>query len=81
MFHVCVLKNDEHFYVGYSSGLKMRVARHNEGKNTSTKGCKWTLFYYRACRSAAAARKRERSLNGHGCTKQVLLKRLLDDAD
>ena len=81
MFYVYVLKSDEHFYIGYSSDLRRRFTQHNEGKNVSTKGRRWTLFYYEAYRTEAAARKRERVLKGHGRTKQSLLKRLLEDAD
>jgi putative endonuclease len=81
MFYVYVLRSDDHFYIGYSSDLKLRVRQHNEGKNISTKGRQWILFYYEAYRSEAAARKRERVLKGHGRTKQALLKRLLEDAD
>jgi putative endonuclease len=81
MFYVYVLKSEEQFYIGYSADLRTRFAQHNEGKNVSTKGRTWTLFYYEAYQTEAAARKRESVLKGHGRTKQSLLKRLLDDAD
>ena len=79
MFYVYVLRSDDGFYIGYSADLKNRLAQHNAGRNTSTKGRQWTLFYYEAYRSESAARKREGVLKGHGRSKQALLKRLLDD--
>jgi putative endonuclease len=76
MYYVYVLECEEHHYIGFTSDLKKRFAQHNDGRNTSTKGRTWTLLYYEAYRSEAAARERERVLKRHGRTKQALLKRL-----
>ena len=82
MHYVYVLKSgDERFYIGFSSDLKQRLLAHNAGKNTSTKGLQWSLVYYEAYCSKSAARKRERVLKGHGRTKQMLLRRLHENAD
>ena len=80
MYYVYVLQSErDEIYIGYSADLRRRLAEHNDGKNTSTRGRSWDLLYYEAYRSETAARKRERVLKGHGRSKQALLERLRED--
>ena len=80
MYYVYVLRDAQGaHYIGYSADLRRRLAEHNDGKNTSTRGGLWNLLYYEAYASEHKARERERVLKGHGRSKQALLARLRDD--
>jgi putative endonuclease len=53
------------FYVGHTSNLEDRLARHNEGRSayTRAKG-PWRLLYQEAFDSRSEASKREREIKG-----------------
>ena len=77
MFYVYVIRNEANqFYTGYSSNLERRLAQHNGGQNTSTKGHKWQLVYYEAYVNEKYARKREEKIKRNRKTKEFLIKRI-----
>ena len=78
MFYVYVLrcKDDDSFYLGFTSNLEQRVNAHNNEQNISTAGRKWVLVYYEAYVSESYARKRENNLKKNRRMKQLLLKRV-----
>ena len=54
---------DDYWYIGSTDNLRRRLAEHRAGKVTSTTNRRLLeLVYYEACRSLAAARRREREL-------------------
>ena len=65
-------------YIGYTSNLKQRIAQHNDGMNTSTKGHEWKLVYAEAYLSEKDARKREATLKKHGQAKYHVYNRAED---
>ena len=49
-----------HFYVGQTSDIDSRVARHNRGENRSTKAHRpWEFFFFEVYETRVEARKRE----------------------
>ncbi len=64
MYFVYILYSPSHdrYYVGHTSDLDQRVARHNRGLVRSTKGYRpWRLVYFEcyATRGLSMARERE----------------------
>jgi len=82
MFFVYLLfsnKSDK-FYVGFTSNLEKRLARHNAGENLATKyGVPWELVYYEAFRNKSDALVREKKLKHHGQGIRRLKERLRND--
>ena len=77
MYYVYVIQNEfGELYIGRSSNLRARLAAHNAGMNTSTKGHKWDLVYYEAYKASADAIRRECSLKTHGQSKRWLKERI-----
>jgi len=65
-------------YIGYSSDLKSRIKRHNDGFNKSTKSHKpWTLIHYETYRDNMDAERREKYLKTSQGSR--LLKRMLKE--
>lgn len=70
-------KKTGEFYIGSTSNLKNRFYQHNDSQNTSTKyGVPWTLIYYEAFPTKAAALERERKLKTYGKGLSELKKRV-----
>ena len=58
------LKNKS-LYIGYSSDLKTRLAKHNNGENKATKPfCPYKLIFYEAFLNKQDAKNREEYLKG-----------------
>lgn len=87
MFYVYILvsveKNTK--YIGFTSDLKARLQRHNEGQVLSTKANRpWELLYYEAYRNSTLARKAELFYKTGQGRRQInrklgLLKEEIDD--
>jgi putative endonuclease len=81
MFYVYVLYSykDKKLYTGYSDDLKIRIAKHKEGKVPATKHrLPLELVYYEAYRDKRDATKREYFLkSGRG---RELLKTLIPNS-
>ncbi len=76
MYYVYLLKSeDEKRYIGYTSDLKTRLADHNRGGTSSTKGRRWSVVYYEAYASEEDARRRERNLKQSGQARRWLYER------
>ena len=61
--YVLVSKQDNHFYIGYSSNLWQRMSEHSRGLVKSTKYRRpFILVYYEVCYNQSAALKREKYL-------------------
>lgn len=70
-------KKTKQFYIGSTNNLKKRFYQHNDSQNTSTKyGVPWTLAYYEAFPTKAAALEREYKLKRYGKGLSELKKRL-----
>lgn len=81
MFYVYVLQSlkDKNIYIGYSSNLKERFRKHNQGKAKSTKSRKpLDLVYYEAYKNRKDAMARERFLKTH--QQRDLLKEKLENS-
>jgi putative endonuclease len=63
MFYVYVLKSKkklDQLYIGYTTNLKERLKKHNEGLVQSTKPyLPWKLIFYEAYQSKKDAKRRE----------------------
>lgn len=84
MFYVYVLKSlkDGDIYTGYSSNLKARVKRHNDGLVKSTKSRRpLKLIYYQAFLSKKDAVKEELYLKSGGKAKNSLKLRIKSSLD
>lgn len=78
MFYTYVLRSqkDKKLYIGWTSDLKSRLKKHNEGLVTATKYRKpLELLYYEACKSKEKAIIREKQLKT-GFGRAYLKKRL-----
>lgn len=82
MYYVYLLQSmvDKTFYVGYSSDLKARIARHNQGLSTYTSNKRpWKLIYYESYLAEKDAKAREQKLKHHGkAYTQLLTERLVN---
>ncbi|MCK5028436.1 MAG: GIY-YIG nuclease family protein [Bacteroidales bacterium] len=65
MFFVYILYSNkrDRYYIGYTSEIENRVAKHNVGSTTSTKsGIPWVLVYKEEFESKTDAIKREKEI-------------------
>jgi putative endonuclease len=79
MFYVYLLQSDEDngFYIGYTSDLKLRFIQHKEGQVESTCHRRpLKLIYYESYKNKNQAEKREANLKQFGSAYTALLKRL-----
>lgn len=81
-YYVYILqsKNNNSFYIGYTSDLRKRLKEHNSGKNSATRPFKpYKLIYYEAYLDRIDAKRREIYLkSGYGRkTINTLLNRFL----
>ena len=61
--YVLLSEDDNHLYIGWTSNLKVRLKKHNEGKVNSTKNrVPLKLVYFEGCLSKNKAIKREKQL-------------------
>lgn len=68
----------EDIYIGYTTNLKERLRRHNDGFNISTKSHRpWFLVHYEAYRDDRDAKRREKYLKTSQGSR--LLKRMLKE--
>jgi putative endonuclease len=83
VYYVYVLKSitAEKLYFGYTKDLKKRLAEHNAGETTSTKGFQWKLVYYEAYTSKSDAMRRERKLKSHGQAMRWLKERIKESLE
>ena len=64
--------NRNYIYVGITNSVKLRINRHNEGKNRTTKPyCPFVLIYLKFFKTRSEARKHEKYLKS-GCGKEYL---------
>lgn len=80
MFYVYALKSEinQEIYIGFTSDLRNRFKKHNQGLNKSTKPyLPWKLIYYEACINKIDAKRREKYLKTSQGRR--LLKRRLKD--
>ncbi|MCB0825241.1 MAG: GIY-YIG nuclease family protein [Armatimonadetes bacterium] len=74
MFFVYILHSasSDRFYVGHTSNLDDRLARHNQGRSKSTKsGVPWTLVYHEQFESRAEAVRRESEIKSWKSRKRI----------
>jgi len=80
-YYVYVLEsivNKDYLYIGSTSDLRKRIAKHNRAINFSTKKyVPWRLIFYEAYLSKTDARRREKYLKSNQGSR--LLKRMLKD--
>jgi putative endonuclease len=79
MYYVYLMleQKSKRIYIGYTSDLKQRIAKHQIGKACqTTRSGNWQLVYYEAFCTKKDALKRERKLKYHGMTKRKLFERL-----
>lgn len=80
MYFVYVLQSQKHgrYYIGSTSDLDKRLARHNQGKNISTRpGIPWTLVYQEPFQTRQDAYRREMQMKcwkGGDAFKQLIAK-------
>ena len=70
-----LLCNDDSFYVGYTSNLKLRLANHNSGHGSDYLHSKLPvkMVYSEACESKEAALKREKQIKNWSRVKKIKL--------
>jgi putative endonuclease len=80
MWCIYIIQRDttKQIYIGFTSDIKRRIAKHNNNQNYSTRHNSgiWKLVYCEIYRTKEDAEKRERRLKHHGRAKQELLKRI-----
>jgi len=79
-YYVYLLRsvNFDKLYIGYSTDLKKRVAKHNRAVNKSTKSyVPWRLVFYEAYLDKNDAKRREKYLKTNQGSR--LLKRMLKE--
>lgn len=79
MYYVYVIKSlrDEQLYFGYTSDLKKRLEKHQQGKVRSTKSRKpFCLIYYEAYYSKELALNREKQLKHYSNAWTQLKRRI-----
>ena len=84
MFYVYVLveKDTEDTYIGYTSQLKQRIAKHNTSAGAkTTKHGEWRLVYYEAYICKKDAINRERKLKQYGQSRRLLFQRIRNSVD
>ena len=64
--YVLFSEKDNKYYTGYTSDLKQRIIRHNNGQVPSTKNRRpFKLIYFEACLNQKDALNREKYLKTH----------------
>jgi len=86
MFFVYILYSSkrDRYYVGFTSEIENRVARHNSGSTTSTKsGIPWVLVYSEEFDSKTDAIKREKGIKKMKSRKYIedLVRKSLERPD
>jgi len=86
MFFVYILYSSkrDRYYVGFTSEIESRVARHNSGSTTSTKsGIPWVLVYSEEFDSKTDAIKREKGIKKMKSRKYIedLVRKSLERPD
>jgi len=79
MFYVYLLKLEntkKNFYIGCTSDLRRRIAKHSDGDTQTTRGKNPKLIYYEAFPNKEIAFKREKGLKTSGSVYNALLRRL-----
>jgi len=79
-YYVYLLQSikDKELYIGFTSNLKKRLKKHNDGLNLSTKNSlPWQLIHYESYKNREDARRRERYLKTSQGSR--LLKRMLKE--
>lgn len=77
MFYVYLLRDDKHFYIGYTGDLRRRIKEHNAKQTLTTRRMnKPKLVYYEAYNNKEAAKTREKKLKQFGSSYKGLVKRL-----
>jgi predicted GIY-YIG superfamily endonuclease len=80
MFYVYILQSQsfpEHSYVGFTTDIFSRLAKHNEGGNVSTASWRpWSMIFYCAFSDKARALRFESYLKSHS-GKAFASKRLI----
>jgi putative endonuclease len=74
MFFVYILYSSkrDRYYVGYTSEIENRVAKHNSGSTPSTKsGIPWVLVYSEKFEFKTDAIKREKGIKNMKCRKYI----------
>ncbi|NOX18066.1 MAG: GIY-YIG nuclease family protein [Chlorobi bacterium] len=74
MFYVYILysENIDKFYVGYTSDLTKRIARHNSGWGKfSSRGAPWKIVYFEKYNSKSDAIKRENEIKKKKSRKYI----------
>ena len=82
MFFTYILYSDSlsQYYIGYTSDLDSRVARHNSGGSRYTKrGIPWRLVYFESFGTKSEAISRERFLKRQ--RNRSFYERLISDSD
>ncbi len=62
-YYVYVLESEiyQELYIGYTKDLRIRIKKHNQGLDKSTKPYRpWKLIYYEACLTEKDAKRREK---------------------
>jgi len=71
-FYILKSKKTGAYYIGSTSNLSARVAKHNRGEVRSTRPyLPWRLQYSEACRSLREARKKEHQVKGWKSRKAI----------
>ena len=73
-YFVYILRSeaDGTFYVGTTSDIQKRLAKHNSGGSTYTRGRRpWTVARIEQLHSATAARQRERAIKARGARRYM----------
>ena len=81
VFFVYILKSlkDGRFYIGYTADLENRIARHNNGKNPSTKYRRpFELIYHEVYNTRQEAMAREKMIKSY--KGGVAFQKLIADA-
>ena len=77
MFYVYLLRDDKHFYIGYTKDLRRRIKEHDAKKTYTTRRMNNPkLVYYEAYSTEDAAKTREKKLKQFGSSYKGLVKRL-----
>ena len=70
--YILFSKSKNRFYVGHTSDLDDRLARHNEGRSSATKhGVPWELVYTEKFESRAEAMARESEIKSWKSSKRI----------
>ncbi len=77
MYYVYLLKDQQHFYIGYTNDLRRRIKEHQSNRTYTTRRMATPkLVYYEAYDNENAAKVREKKLKQFGSSYKGLIKRL-----